>query len=366
LSTISLSAFVHLHLESGKDIFLKQLSESWRQPFSERSHTMRIKKIAIFFVLLFFAALPAQAGNKRVILCSTYPIFQITRNVVVGMNSVDVQLLIPAALGCPHDYALTPQDMGKLNEADILIVNGLGMEEFLGTPVEKANPRIKVIDSSVGIKEILSYVGHDDEHEDNDHDADHDGDHHEEGDEDGHDHDHEHSGTNPHLFASPRMVSLLAMNIAGELSKLDPNAAGTYFTNAKGYAGKMNALAEEFMTLGKRLKNNRIVTQHGVFDYLARDMGLEIVAVVQEHGGREPSAADMLAIVKTVKEKKAGAIFTEPQYPAKVGHTIAREAGIVTATLDPVANGPEGAPLDYYETVMRQNLLTLEKTLGTK
>jgi ABC-type Zn uptake system ZnuABC Zn-binding protein ZnuA len=336
---------------------------------------MKLKQIGFLIVMLVLIALPTQAGNRRVILCSTYPIFQITRNVVGSLNTVDVQLLIPAALGCPHDYALTPQDMGKLSGADVLIVNGLGMEEYLGAPVDKANPHIKVIDSSIGIKEILSYVGHGDEHEDDDHDARHEddhhdtvheGDHHEKTDEDGHDHDHEHSGANPHLFASPRMVSLLAMNIAGELSKLDPNAAGTYFTNAQAYAGEMNALAEEFMALGKRLKNNRIVTQHGVFDYLARDMGLEIVAVVQEHAGREPSAADMLAIVKTVKEKKAGAVFTEPQYPAKVGQTIAREAGIVTATLDPVANGPEDAPLDYYETVMRQNLMTLEKTLGTK
>ncbi|MFZ5758803.1 MAG: metal ABC transporter solute-binding protein, Zn/Mn family, partial [Thermodesulfobacteriota bacterium] len=60
------------------------------------------------------------------------------------------------------------------------------------------------------------------------------------------------------------------------------------------------------------------------------------------------------------------AVFTEPQYPAKVGQTIAREAGIVTATLDPVANGPENASLDYYETVMLQNLQILAKSLGSK
>ena len=111
--------------------------------------------------------------------------------------------------------------------------------------------------------------------------------------------------------------------------------------------------------------NNRIVTQHGVFDYLARDMGLEVVAVVQAHAGQDPSASEILAIVKTIKTKKAGAIFTEPQYPEAVGTTIAKEASIVAARLDPAANGPERAPLDYYEQVMRTNLSILEKTLGS-
>lgn len=326
---------------------------------------MNLRRLIFLFMVFIFSAISAQASEKQTIICSTYPIFQITRNIVVGLNGITVQLMIPAALGCPHDYALTPQDMQKLAKADVMIVNGLGMEEYLGAPVEKANPRIKVIDSSVGIKEILQYA-EDDEHEDEHHDTGHGGNGHENKGEAGHDHDHEHSGANPHLFASPRMVGLLALNIADELSQLDPAGAGTYLANAKVYAAKMNALADEFSALGKRLKNNRIVTQHGVFDYLARDMGLEVVAVVQEHGGQAPSAAEILTIVKTIRGKKAGAVFTEPQYPAKVGQTIAREAGIVTATLDPVANGPENASLDYYETVMLQNLQILAKSLGSK
>ena len=117
---------------------------------------------------------------------------------------------------------------------------------------------------------------------------------------------------------------------------------------------------------GKGIANNRLVTQHGVFDYLARDMGLEVVAVVQAHAGQNPSAAEMLEIVATIREQKAGAIFTEPQYPEAIGKTIAREAGIVSARLDPVATGPEQAPLDYYEQVMQSNLQTLEKILGRR
>ena len=180
-----------------------------------------------------------------------------------------------------------------------------------------------------------------------------------------HGHHHHHAGVNPHLFASPRMTAKLAMNIAAELSKADPNGAATYFKNAQVYAEAMNKLADDMAALGKRLKNNRIVQPHGVFDYLARDMGLEIVAVLLAHG-QEPSASEMMQLVKTIKEKRAGAIFTEPQYPEKVGKTLSQETGVPVAMLDPVATGPESAPLAYYETVMRQNMKTLESILGLK
>lgn len=440
------------------------------------------------------------AAAEQTVLATTFPIYQIVRNVTQGRDGVKVDLMLPSQLGCPHDYALTPQDMQKLAKADILVINGLGMEGFLGAPVKKANPQIKVIDSSFGIKETLQFSG--EQNDEHGHGQDHAKmENHSEGHEHGHagerpfewagafeldpgvyrwsfskvdgryadptmkmvyipsdhldpieqveeegmklfeqngealkhggrlrvaelhalqfdvnrnttefeisidkagtyvfftehmpsefesaehffksangkdvepvaqepehGHDHQHSGVNPHLFASPRMTAKLAMDIAAELSKADPNGAAIYFKNAQAYAETMNRLAEDIAGLGKRLKNNRIVPTHGIFDYLAQDMGLEIVAVMQAHG-QEPSASEMMQLVKTIREKRAGAIFTEPQYPEKVGKALSKETGIPVAMLDPVATGPENAPLAYYETVMRQNMKTLESTLGVK
>lgn len=314
------------------------------------------KKAMVCFCIVFFVSysnVPAADKNIR-ILASTFPIRQLALNITHGRSNVNVELLIPAQLGCPHDYALTPQDMQKLAKADVLIINGLGMEEFLGAPVKKANSSLKIIDSSNGIKDILHYS-----------DSDHHKEHANQGNEYKHKHGHKHhAGANPHLFASPRMAALLAINIAGELSMIDPQGAVIYSANARAYAKKMNKLADDFLALGKRLKNNRIVTQHGVFDYLARDMGLKIVAVVQDHAGQEPSAAEMLKIVKTIRHENVKAIFTEPQYPEKIGRAIAREAGVAAEILDPVTTGPENVSLDYYEAVMRKNLKILEKTLN--
>lgn len=326
--------------------------------------------IAFFFAICFISSPGGATGGKRIeVLTSTFPIHQITQNVTHGRDNMNVSLMLPAQLGCPHDYVLTPQDMQKLAKADILIINGLGMEEFIGAPLAKANYQLKIIDSSSGIKNVIKYAEIQ-EHKNGHHETAHKGKHHEEHAHKGEDKydngHHNHAGVNPHLFASPRMAALLAKNIANELAKIDPAGSKLYFSNAQAYAEKMNKLAEDFSAMGKKLRNNRIVTQHGVLDYLARDTGLKVVAVVQPHAGQEPSASEMLEIIETAKHKKAGAIFTEPQYPEKIGRTIGKEAGIATATLDPVATGPENAPLNYYETIMRKNLAILEKTLGTR
>ncbi len=300
------------------------------------------------------------------VLVSTFPVYQLTRNITAGSTLLQVELMIPAQLGCPHDYTLTPQDMRKLAEAQVLVVNGLGMEEFLGQPLKTANPKLQVVDSSAGIGELLSYEGEEEGHHDHAHGHGHSHGHDDvHGHDHGHDHDH-HTGPNPHLFASPRMAALQVANIARALAALAPAEQELLNRNAQAYARTLNVLDDEFRQLGKRLANNRIITQHGVFDYLARDMGLEIVAVIAAHPGQDPSAAEVLELVKTIKARKAGALFTEPQYPDDIGKTLARESGIALAVLDPVANGPQDAPLDYYEKTMRTNLQTLADTLGVR
>ncbi len=305
-------------------------------------------RLAIMTALFSFIASGGHAAEKLV-LCTTFPIYQITRNVAHGRDGIRVDLLLPAMLGCPHHYALTTRDMRKLASAAVLVINGLGMEEFLGEPLQRANPSIRVISSSEGIEDLIWYAHNDDCRQATAHGCDHDL--------------ICRAGVNPHLFASPRMSARLAANIAGALSVEDPEGADLYIANAAAYAGRMQALTDEMTELAGSLGNNRIVQPHGILDYLARDIGLKIVAVTQPHG-REPSAAEMLDIVRTVREKRAGAIFTEPQYSSRVGRTIAKETGIPAAVLDPAASGPEAAPLDYFDKVMRKNMETLRATLG--
>jgi zinc transport system substrate-binding protein len=287
------------------------------------------------------------AGKNLKVLCSIFPVYLFTKNVAAGSN-LQVDLMLPANLGCPHDYALTPQDMHKIAAADLMVINGQNLEEFAGPAISKANPKIKIIDASADIKDLIQMKDEDGDaglHDDS---------------------NHHHSGINPHLFAAPRSAARMAATIAAELAQADPENAALYAANAKAFADKMEKLADDFAAAARTFADKKIVTEHAVFDYLARDAGLDIVAVVEESPGQEPSAFQMLDIIKTIKASGATAVFTEPQYSAKVAQTIAKEAGVKVASLDPVAGGPEGAALDYYEQTMRANLETLKKVLGDK
>ena len=314
---------------------------------------MKAPLLAALAALVSFAAADSlYAGDKKLkVECTTYPIYQVTRNVVQGSDGLEVKLLIPANTGCPHDYNITPQDVKRISEADVLVVNGLGMETFLGAPVKKANGKLKVIDSSAGIKDLLQYsmVELDQDKPENLADD-------------------EHKGINPHLFASPRMNGRLALNIGAAFAKIDPANEKLYLKNAEDYAAKMNKLNDEFAAVAKDLKNKKVVMTHGVFDYLTRDMGVEVVAVLREYEEemQEPSAGRIIEISKTIKAKSAGAIFTEPQYSDKVAKMIGTEAGVPVAKLDPVVSGPDEVGLDYYEKAMRANLETMKRLLGGK
>lgn len=345
-----------------------------------KAHEFRIKARSVVangaILMAVCALMPtgALAGDKGklTVLVDTFPIHQITMNVVAGDSGVNVELLLSPELGCPHNYVLTPADMRKIAGADVLVTNGLELDSFLNSANLRANTKLRGVDSSVGIGGILQY----------DEAGEGDGDHAEEegrhggAKQTGHDHQekdshkvkdtHAHAGANPHLFASPLMAAKLAVNIAIKLSAIRPQSKALYEKNAADFTIRMRKLNDEFTAAVKKLKNNRIVTQHGVFDYLARDVGLNIVAVIQAHPGSEPSASEMLGLVKKIKEQKAGAVFAEPQYAMKVPQTIAREAGIPVANLDPVASGPRDAGPGYFEKTMRANILILEKTLGTR
>ena len=114
---------------------------------------------------------PARAeevkGGKIHVLCSIFPIYQFTRNVAEGSSGVEIGLLLSPGLGCPHDYSLTPQDIQRISHGDVLVINGLGLDEFIGAPLKRANPNVKIIDSSKGIVG-LSAAKDEDEEEDED------------------------------------------------------------------------------------------------------------------------------------------------------------------------------------------------------
>ena len=293
-------------------------------------------KIIVSLLIAFFLSLPtshAVAGGKPLrVLTSFLPMYLFTKNTVGSAPGVSVDMMLPASLGCPHDYALVPSDMKKIAAADLFIVNGKGMEEFLGSPVRKANPKVVVVDTSADVKPLRN--------EDKD----------------------EHGEFNPHTWVSPRNAILQVQAIEQALSKASPENREIFRRNADAYVKRLEGLAEEFELAAKRFRNRNIVTFHNVFDYLARDVGLTIVGEIEATPGQEPSAGEIHKLIETIKAKKAAAVFGEPQYPARLAEMVAKEAGVPVRSLDPVATG--STSLTTYEDAMRNNIRVLQEVLG--
>ena len=320
-----------------------------------------------------FAVTGAFAAEPKVrVLATTYPVYLLTRAVAQTSPDVQVDLLIPAQTGCPHDYALTPKDMQKLSKANVVIINGLGMESCVVKTHSAPGKKIAVIDSSKGINAIV-------EENDEDHDADHGkadaahkDDHnpaaaakgHDHAHEHGHDHGHDHGGLNPHAFSSPLQAAVMARNIGRGLAAAAPVAAKNCPQAADAYAARLEALGQRLAAVGANATNKNVVALHDGMAYLVRDAGLNLVDVIQEDEEAQPSAARLLDLVKKIKESKPVVLIGEPQYSDKPVLALAAETGVPAVQLDPLASGPSGAPLDYYETVMSKNIATLEKYFG--
>ncbi len=316
---------------------------------------MKIYSAIFLLAAVAVSAHHAPAAEPRInLVCSTYPIRLLTREVTAEVPSVKVDLLVPAETGCPHDYVLTPTDMRRLMRADAVIVNGLGLDEFLNKPLMSVKPDAVIIDTSVGIDDLLPAriptVGqrHAHGHEDDETHAHH-------GDA--------HGDFNPHLFASPRHAARLVMNIAAALSEIDPEHAASYDAAARNAAERLRRLSQDMALTATEFARRKIVTHHNVFDYLAQDLELDVVAVIQGGHGQEPTATELRRLIRVLREHKVAVLITEPQYRDNVVTVLSAETGVPLATLDPLATGPEDADLDYYLTVMRANIEKLQRLL---
>lgn len=292
------------------------------------------------------AATPARAGAEFRILTSFYPMYLLTANVAGGIDGVEVQNMAEQNVGCLHDYALRTGDMRLISSADVVVINGAGMEGFVDKVIgDMGKP---VIDASAGI-ELIGGDGHDG--------GDHDGDGHDDGDHDGHDH----GDVNAHIWMSPRQAILQVENIAAGLIEADPAHAQSYRENAERYKERLRALDAEVSALLEGAAGARIVTSHPAFEYLARDYGIEIVASLGQEPGEMPRTRDMAELVDTVREMGISALFVEKAYAEKAAEVLARETGIAIYTLDSLTSGELSA--EAYETGILADARTLKEAL---
>lgn len=291
-----------------------------------------LKKILLLIcaVLMISGCGSDKKDDTLKIVTSFYPMYLDAVNITRGVSGVEVVNLTPPQTGCLHDYQLTPEDMKTLETADIFIVNGLGMENFLDKVIE-ARPDLKIINASDS-PEIVPIM------------------------EDG--------VPNPHVWLSITYAIQQVKNINSKLCELDPDRADKYRMHALEYIDELTTLRDEMHLSLDMIQKKEIVTFHDAFPYLAAEFKLKIAAVIEQEPGIEPTPQELAATIEKINSLPVKVIFTEPQYSSKAAETISRETGAQIFTLDPIVTGdakPEKL-LDYVDRMLN-NIITLTKAL---
>lgn len=298
--------------------------------------------LLLALLLMFTAGCAAREGTaeEKLIVTSFYPMYVFTQNVAAGVEGVRVENMAQQSVGCLHDYQLQTRDMAMIEEADVLVINGGGMEQFMDK-VTAQRADLPVIDASEGISMLASG---EDAHD------------HEEG------HDHEGEVLNAHVWLDPALAAVQVQNIASGLAAADPQNAQAYQANAQAYVERILAMNEEIAAQLAPFAGSEIITFHEAFTYFADAYGLVVAGVIANEPGEEPSTRQIAQTCDLVRELGVKALFVEPQYPQQAAETIARETGAAIYTLDPAVSG-DGTP-GSYETIMRANAQVLTEALS--
>jgi zinc transport system substrate-binding protein len=281
-------------------------------------------------------------SNKIQAISSFYPLYEFAQR--VGQDKVDVKLLVPEGVE-PHDWEPTIQDVQKMQKADLIIINGIGFENWVDS-LEDINYRGIVVDTSDGIieEEVLGDL---DNHESEEN--------HESEDE----HKHGNESGDPHIWLNPVLAKTQVQNIADSFSKFDPNNKDFYQTNAKNYQNELDLLD---VTIKKDLSgcNRDFIAFHDAFSYFADEYDLRQHTIISSNDPHaEPTAKTLQNVINTARELNIEIIFTEDTIDPRVSTVIANEIGGKILILSPLEFGDEG---DYISR-MTQNLQNLKEAL---
>ena len=286
------------------------------------------------------ASEPAEDDDTLHILATTYPVYLFTTAVTEGVEGVEVTRLIQQEISCLHDYTLTVNDMKAIEAADVIVMNGVGLEDFMADALSTSDA--PVIDCSEGVA-LLPAMGHE-----------------------GHDHDTEYD---PHIWMDPERADQMIRNIGGGLAAADPDRAEQYQDNAIAFSGEVYnlKLSMRFIIASDQpdlqLPHRELITFHDGFQYFADAFGLDLLKAIEEEEGSEASAAEIKEIVGLVQDYDIPAIFTETNGSDATAQTIARETGCEVFQLDMIMSG-DGQGLTPYVDALRGNVETIVNALG--
>ena len=264
-----------------------------------------------------------QNDNTIKIVTSFYPMYILAVNITDGATNIELENMADVNVGCLHDYTLTTEDMKKLENADIFISNGLGMENFIDKAIS-ANQAMKIIDSSTNIQDLIL---HEDE-------------------------------TNAHIWTSIEKYIEQVKNVSEGLKESNPENAEIYEENANNYIEKLEQLREKYLNELKNLQGKKAICLNEAFEYMGQELGLEMTTVKTDHEESTMSAEMLKSIIDTAKEENIEMIIVDKNDNRANAETIEQETG---ARIYELNSGLSGSmEKDEYVKAIEENLQLLK------
>lgn len=261
-------------------------------------------------------------NQKIVAITSFYPIYKFTKN--VGGSRVEVTQLIPFGIE-PHDWEPTVKDLQKMQSADLIIINGIGFENW-ANDFASTNTDVIIVDTSKGITN-----------------------------------DNLINQADPHIWLNPVMVQQQIKNIANALMEIDPVNKEYYNANANSYILRLEQLDQKIKQELSQCTKKDFISFHSAFTYFADQYGLTQHTILESNEPHDESTSKNLEnIINLAKRLDIDVIFAEEAVDTRTSQVIADEIGGTVLILSPLEIGDQN--IDYI-TKMEQNLANLKEGL---
>jgi len=287
-----------------------------------------------FLLIVSMILMSAISYGKLKVGVTLQPYYSFVANIVGDKMEV-----VPAIRGDiydVHNYKARPEDIKKMATLNILVVNGIGHDEFIYEIVRSARMggKIKIINANKGVS-LMPVSGM-------------------------------RTKTrimNPHSFISITSSIQQIYTIARELGQIDPANKAYYNKNAQAYAQKLRNMKAAAIKKVNHLKNlnMKVATSHAGYDYLLSEFGLRVRAVIEPAHGVEPSASDIKVIIDIIKRDKIDVVFVDAQVTNKYSTTIQKATGVRIRSLSHMSRG--AYTKDSFERFMKYNLDSLTNAM---
>ena len=293
---------------------------------------MKIVIQTVLTAVALFVSFSSAAAEKLTIGITLQPYYSYVQ-AVVG-DKADILPLVDAGFN-PHNYLPQPNDLRRLKQMDVIVVNGIGHDDFALKVIAAANRDDLVVIKANNDVPLLPAMGQS------------------VGD----------GAVNPHTFVGLSTTIQKVYTIANKLAELDPDNAIEYRKNARNYAKKFRLMKRKAMlTLGDLdTSGMKVATTHNAYGYLLQEFGVDVAAVIEPAHGVEPSASQLQETIEKIKQSGIDVLFYELNMPNRYVDTIEKATGVKLYRFSHMTHGQYEA--DKVEIEMQQNLVTLVEAM---